>query len=336
MTPSLSFYLDLLRFGAALTVFVSHYAAGRISGGLFWQAGNYSRTAVLAFFVLSGFVIAWVTEAREDRLGDYALSRAARLYSVVVPAFILTALLNCLGSAIDPRLYAPVLSDSTFHAVLGYALSALFLGESWTLAILPGRNVPFWSLNYEAWYYILFAAAIFLRGRRRNAALAGAALLAGPKILLLFPIWLMGVGAWRWRASLPSRLGEPLLIASLAGLFSARGNGRPGSVLASRGELAAAKLLRLRLCHRWADCPADPGARQRQAADAGKPLRGSRPLARWDKLRALSAALSTPEFPGGDDFRARRTTSSTGSWYLSSPSEWRSRWHGLSSRARRS
>ena len=64
MTPALSFYLDLLRFGAALTVFVSHYAAGRISGGLFWQAGDYSRTAVLAFFVLSGFVIAWVTETQ--------------------------------------------------------------------------------------------------------------------------------------------------------------------------------------------------------------------------------------------------------------------------------
>jgi len=219
MTLALSFYLDLLRFGAALTVFVSHYAAGRIGGGLFWQAGSYSRTAVLAFFVLSGFVIAWVTEAREDRLGDYALSRAARLYSVVIPAFILTAVLNRLGSAIDPRLYAPVLSDSTFHAFAGYALSALFLGESWALAILPGRNVPFWSLNYEAWYYILFAAAIFLRGRRRNAVLAGAALLAGPKILLLFPIWLLGVGAWRWRARLPSRWGEPLLVAALTALL---------------------------------------------------------------------------------------------------------------------
>ena len=37
MTNALSLYLDALRFGAALTVFVSHYSTGRISGGLFWQ-----------------------------------------------------------------------------------------------------------------------------------------------------------------------------------------------------------------------------------------------------------------------------------------------------------
>ncbi len=219
MTPALSFYLDALRFGAAFTVFLSHYAVGRISGGLFWQAADYGRTAVLTFFVLSGFVIAWVTEARENRLGDYALSRAARLYSVIIPAFILTAVLNRLGSSIDPGLYGPVMDDSASHTVMGFALSAVFLGESWTLAMLPGRNVPFWSLNYEAWYYSLFAAAVFLRGRRRIAALGAVALVAGPKILLLFPIWLMGVGAWRWRVDLPRQLGWPLAIVSLAGVI---------------------------------------------------------------------------------------------------------------------
>lgn len=65
MTSALSLYLDALRFGAAFIVFVSHYAAGRYSGGLFWQVMDYGRIAVLVFFVLSGFVIAWVTEARE-------------------------------------------------------------------------------------------------------------------------------------------------------------------------------------------------------------------------------------------------------------------------------
>jgi peptidoglycan/LPS O-acetylase OafA/YrhL len=60
MTHALSLYLDVLRFGAAFTVFVSHYAHVRHSGGLFWQMIPYGRVAVLAFFVLSGFVIAWV------------------------------------------------------------------------------------------------------------------------------------------------------------------------------------------------------------------------------------------------------------------------------------
>jgi peptidoglycan/LPS O-acetylase OafA/YrhL len=65
-------------------------------------------------------------------------------------------------------------------------LSALFLGASLTLPVQPGSNLPFWSLNYEAWYYVLFGATAFLHGRQRILALIAAALLAGPKILPYF------------------------------------------------------------------------------------------------------------------------------------------------------
>jgi peptidoglycan/LPS O-acetylase OafA/YrhL len=187
---------------------------------MFWYLTDYGRTAVLVFFVLSGYVIAWVTEARERTIEEYALSRAARLYSVIIPAFIVTAALDYTGRAIDPRLYGPEWGHSMAHPAFGYALSAVFLGESWILSALPGFNVPFWSLNYEAWYYVLFAAAAFLRGPRRITAIGMAALLAGPKVLLLLPVWLMGVAAWRYRAALPERLGGPLVIVSLAALIA--------------------------------------------------------------------------------------------------------------------
>ena len=217
MTSALSLYLDALRFGAAFIVFVSHYAAGRYSGGLFWQVMDYGRIAVLVFFVLSGFVIAWVTEAREGSLEEYGLSRVARLYSVVLPAFVVTAGLDHLAMAIDPRLYGAEWGQGPVHTLLGFALSAIFLGASWTLSVQPGSNVPFWSLNYEAWYYVLFAAAVFLQGRRRIIAIAAAALLAGPKILLLFPVWLMGVAAWRWRTALPPQWATLLAFGAVAG-----------------------------------------------------------------------------------------------------------------------
>jgi peptidoglycan/LPS O-acetylase OafA/YrhL len=220
MTAALSLYLDALRFGAALTVFVSHYSTGRISGGLFWQLEHYGRTAVLVFFVLSGFVIAWVSENRERTLEEYGLSRVARLYSVIIPAFILTAALDIVGKVIDPRLYGPEWGHAMAHPAVGYALSAVFLGESWPIRVLPGFNVPYWSLNYEAWYYVLFAAVVFLRGPPRIAAVIVAALLAGPRILLLLPVWLMGVAAWRWRAELPRQLGLPLLAGCLAGFIT--------------------------------------------------------------------------------------------------------------------
>jgi peptidoglycan/LPS O-acetylase OafA/YrhL len=182
---------------------------------LFWQFDG-GRTAVLAFFVLSGFVIAWMSETRERSLEEYGLSRVARLYSVTIPAFILTAALDSICKAVDPRLYGPQWGHSADHPVFDYALSAVFLGESWTTRVLPGFNVPYWSLNYEAWYYVLFAAVIFLRGPPRIAAVIAAALLAGPRILFLLPVWLMGVAAWRWRAELPGQLGRPLVVVCLA------------------------------------------------------------------------------------------------------------------------
>jgi len=231
MTSALSLYLDALRFAAAFAVFLSHHGAGRISGGLFWRFTDYGHTAVLVFFVLSGFVIASVTATRERSLEDYALSRLARLYSVLLPAFILTALLDYLGNAINPTLYGPEWNPVPAHPALAYALSAVFLGESWTLAVLPGFNVPFWSLNYEAWYYVLFAVAIFLRGPFRTAALALAGLLAGPKILLLLPVWLLGVAAWRWRTALPAGLGAPMIAASVAGFIALEAIGGQHSFL---------------------------------------------------------------------------------------------------------
>src|SRR4051812_44741075 len=98
MNPALSLYLDVLRFGAAFMVFISHYSDRRLSGGLFWQIGGYGRTSVLVFFVLSGFVIAWVSQDKEANLKEYAISRISRLYSVIIPAFILTAILDPIGA----------------------------------------------------------------------------------------------------------------------------------------------------------------------------------------------------------------------------------------------
>ena len=228
MTKTLSLYLDGLGLGAALTVFVSHYAVSRISGGLFWQVSAYGRIAVLVFFVLSGFIIAWVIETRERSLEDYALSRAARLYSVIIPAFVITAALDYFGQASDPKLYGLIWSRSGEHPILGFALSAVFLGQSWAVDTLPSLNVPFWSLNYEAWYYVLFGASMFLQGPYRIAALSVAALLAGPKILALLPVWLMGVAAWRWRDALPRQFGGSLAVISLTAfiVFEAFGGRR--------------------------------------------------------------------------------------------------------------
>src|SRR5438270_9524015 len=101
-----SLHLDLMRGAAALAVFVSHFGLHRISGGLFWQAQPYGHDAVILFFVLSGYVIAWVAERREPDLRAYAVNRLSRLYSVVVPAILLTVIADAIGQRVGPAVYA--------------------------------------------------------------------------------------------------------------------------------------------------------------------------------------------------------------------------------------
>ena len=53
-------------------------------------------------------------------------------------------------------------------------------------------NLPYWSICYEFWYYILFAMYFYRTGATRLVLLGCTSLLAGPWILLLLPIWLLG------------------------------------------------------------------------------------------------------------------------------------------------
>ena len=80
-------------------------------------------------------------------------------------------------------------------------LPLVFLSES---AIGQGLvwNPPFWSLVYEVWFYALFGAALFLRGWLRVLVLACFALIAGWKILLMAPIWLLGAALVHWQKHL--------------------------------------------------------------------------------------------------------------------------------------
>src|SRR4051812_33489695 len=108
MNRETSVYLDAVRFLAALAVFFSHVGARYFSNGFLWQAVSLGAPAVVVFFVLSGFVIGYVTERRETSGHDYVVARAARLYSVVVPTLLLTACFDWVGSQINPDAYKNV------------------------------------------------------------------------------------------------------------------------------------------------------------------------------------------------------------------------------------
>lgn len=204
MHPATSTYLDLLRFAAAATVFAVHAYPQRVSGGWpgLWRLGDLGNDAVMVFFVLSGLVIAHVTHERERAPLDYAASRLARLYSVVLPAVVLTVLADALGAWLDPALYGAnwFAADQPLWRIVA---NLLFVNELWFGSVRLFSNVPFWSLGYEAWYYVLFGLLLFTRGRWRVATVAAWAALVGPKILLLWPVW--GLGVWvYWRSRAPA------------------------------------------------------------------------------------------------------------------------------------
>lgn len=210
----LSLYMDALRFGAAAVVFLGHYGTRRISGGLTFRFVPLGPAAVDVFFVLSGFVIAHVAATREGGM-DFATRRAARILSVVVPALVLTAVLDAIGMAANPELYALAPGFDPSHPLAGYAASLLFLNEIWFRAAMPGTNLPFWSLGFEVWYYVLFGLAWFARGLGRWVGVSFVLLLVGPKAILLLPVWLFGVAARRLCAGpAPSRAVAWALAAS--------------------------------------------------------------------------------------------------------------------------
>ena len=94
MTNAVSLYLDTLRFAAAFTVFLSHFALGRISGALLASGrstGGLRSWSSSSFRALSSV---GQRDARSETSLTCAEPSIARLYSVIIPAFMLTAALN--------------------------------------------------------------------------------------------------------------------------------------------------------------------------------------------------------------------------------------------------
>lgn len=216
-------HLDLLRGLAAVAVLVCH-AKILFFGALDDETpvsifrrtlevlGHYGHSAVIVFFVLSGFFISAsvIRDVAERRWSwrKYLVNRASRLYVVLVPGLLLTlawdrASLAWLGET--PPQAAPVAEDIVsleqirdHSSVAALAGNLLFLQ---TIAVPTfGSNGALWSLANEAWYYALFPCLwLAWRGAARwpprmmyLALAAGIGWLVGAEIASYFAIWLLG------------------------------------------------------------------------------------------------------------------------------------------------
>jgi len=167
-------HLDMVRGAAALAVMLTHLRflffvdLGDAQNSnplikLVYFVSGFGHYAVMAFFVLSGFLVGGsVLRARMDgefNWGLYATNRLTRLWIVLIPALLLGAIWDHLGlhlfgtSGVYGRLpgvtsLAPRLSASVM-------LGNMFFLQGIT-TVTYGSNGPLWSLSYEFWYYVLF------------------------------------------------------------------------------------------------------------------------------------------------------------------------------------
>ncbi len=210
MNPAISIYLEIFRILATLTVFVSHSSFLYLAFTSLHP--HFGRNGVILFFVLSGYVISWCAKEKEPSLMNFTVNRFARIYSVAIPGII-------LGVVVAFLVHWP-------HMVIPYQIKKpwiylpiylSFTGEFWTLSETPPVNFPFWSLNYEVWYYVIFGAWFYLAGRLRWIVSSLMMALVGPYILSMFPLWVAGSMLYFFR----DRLVIPRLVARLMVLASA-------------------------------------------------------------------------------------------------------------------
>jgi peptidoglycan/LPS O-acetylase OafA/YrhL len=239
--------IDLLRFAAALFVVVNHarellfrdydVSPHTPAALVFYTLAGLGRPAVYVFFALSGY---WVGGWALHHLGRGTFSwrahlvrRLSRLWTVLVPVLVIVAALDLIGRHLVGGPYYAGSSSynnvapgpATHLSVLTAIGNAVFLQGRWVHTF--GSDGPLWSLGYEFWYYLLFPAA-FLALRRRSvtalAIIALAAIAGGEQVLLYFPAWLAGVGAYviagrhvvRPRLSLILTLGVALVMTCAA------------------------------------------------------------------------------------------------------------------------
>ena len=214
----MSTFLDALRIFAASAVFLGHTNFKWFFGSTSLGPKN-GQDYVIVFFVLSGFVIAWSTDRKKDYLfNQYLFDRITRLWSVVIPALTIGFILDKLGNWIHPETYQNILATS--HLEAKFILSGLFLHESWFYSIRPGSNGPFWSISYEFFYYLIFGSIMLLPGIKKKI-LVGIVfiVLAGPKVLLLFPCWLIGALSYFLCKNYRIKLLTALLLIIPSGYF---------------------------------------------------------------------------------------------------------------------
>ena len=210
--------IQYLRAIAALMVVVYHTCR--------WSNRDFEIGAagVDVFFVISGFILWTICAERPLRPVDFLVRRLVR----VAPLYWLLTIGAALAAVAWPGLFFDV-DPEPGHVLLSLAFIQHLNPSGFPFPLISAG----WSLNYEAVFYLIFAASLFAPAAWRFRGLAFG--LAGVVLfgILVPPAYFLGAnlmfmqflaGAWlarlRLAGGLPDRQTGGLLIAGAILLFA--------------------------------------------------------------------------------------------------------------------
>lgn len=161
--------IDFSRSLAAIAVLLEHwalfmleanwgsYSSETVAQPLPWlltPMRDYGGFAVQLFWMISGFIFAFVYGRPEIGFGEYCSRRFARLYPLHLVTLLLVASLQfILVALVGTALFIP--NNDVWHFVLN-----LFFIPSLGLENGPSFNSPIWSVAVEVPIYLLFWATV--------------------------------------------------------------------------------------------------------------------------------------------------------------------------------
>lgn len=171
-----SVFLNALRAISSFLVVIGHTLMvdlevfGKRNFGVYYFFGEHKHQSVIVFFVLSGFVIAHSVETIKNdnnfndnrtKLIKYFTDRFTRIYLVLIPAILLTAIIDIIGHIFKLQIFLNNLHIPQFHYMFRMIMNILSLQGTLGYQIQFGCNPSLWSIGYEFSYYILFAILVF-------------------------------------------------------------------------------------------------------------------------------------------------------------------------------
>ena len=215
LSRSFSDFLKVVRMVATLSIFFGHYTFAQFSSLSLPGFDHWRRWSVPFFFMTSGYFAMLALQRRKDGALAVIVNRYTSLWFMVVPMLIVVPIIDVAGFQMDPFLYylhqkyvVPEMGVAFEPAAyLWTALNSLFYLNEIFLYDLLGygtelggmrafSNDSFWFLCYLMPFTALLAVMLKVAGWRKYLWLAVLAVLFGPPVLMLAPLFFSGCLAY--------------------------------------------------------------------------------------------------------------------------------------------